>query len=32
VGSDQVKRRSGTGKGVWVSPDFDEPIDFGDYQ
>jgi len=21
------KRKPGTGKGIWVSPDFDEPID-----
>jgi len=27
-----VKRRPGTGKGIWMSPDFDEPIkDFEDY-
>lgn len=22
-----VKRKPGTGKGVWMSPDFDEPLD-----
>ncbi len=21
------KRKPGTGKGIWISPDFDEPID-----
>jgi prevent-host-death family protein len=22
-----VRRKPGTGKGVWISPDFDEPLD-----
>ena len=22
-----VKRKPGTGKGIWMSPDFDEPLD-----
>jgi prevent-host-death family protein len=27
-----VKRKPGTGKGVWMSPDFDEPLeDFKEY-
>jgi antitoxin (DNA-binding transcriptional repressor) of toxin-antitoxin stability system len=27
-----ASRMPGTGKGVWMSPDFDEPLaDFGDY-
>jgi prevent-host-death family protein len=27
-----VKRKPGTGKGVWMSPDFDEPLeDFAEY-
>jgi prevent-host-death family protein len=26
------KRKPGTGKGIWISPDFDEPIeDFREY-
>ncbi len=26
------KRKPGTGKGIWISPDFDEPIeDFQEY-
>jgi prevent-host-death family protein len=27
-----AKRKPGTGKGIWMSPDFDEPLeDFGEY-
>jgi prevent-host-death family protein len=27
-----VKRQPGTGKGIWMSPDFDEPLeDFAEY-
>jgi prevent-host-death family protein len=27
-----VKRQPGTGKGVWMSPDFDDPLeDFAEY-
>ena len=27
-----AKRRPGTGKGIWMSPDFDEPLeDFAEY-
>jgi hypothetical protein len=22
-----VKRKPGTGKGIWMSPDFDQPLD-----
>ena len=28
-----TKRKPGTGKGIWMAPDFDEPIeDFRDYR
>lgn len=28
-----VKRKPGTGKGIWMAPDFDEPLDdFREYQ
>jgi prevent-host-death family protein len=28
-----AKRKPGTGKGIWMAPDFDEPLeDFGEYR